>query len=78
MTRAVHPEADPNEVHIGNVYGADFQMVGWKTKRLGIRAMGSDGEVLKGGNMKPVFVKRAELEAAGVEIPDEGPVDHRW
>lgn len=78
MSRAVHPEAMESEVHIGNVYGVDFRRIGWKSKRLGKMAMGSDGEKLKGGNMKPVFVGRAEIEAAGVPIPDAGAVDHQW
>lgn len=76
--RMVHPEATPTEVHIGNVYGCDFPKVGWITKRLGKVPMGSNGNPLKGGNMKPVFVERIEIENAGVPIPDTGPIDHRW
>jgi hypothetical protein len=76
--RLVHPEADPDEVWIGNVYKVDFPAIGWETKRLGIKPLDMSGERLKGGNMRPVFVKRREIEAAGVPIPEYGPVDHRW
>lgn len=78
MARIVHPEARPDEVHIGNVYGVDFKAIGWASKRLGKLPRGADGSVLKGGNMKPVFVLRSEIEESGVEIPEAGPVDHRW
>jgi len=76
--RAAHPDALVGEVCIGNVYKVDFPAVGWATKRLGHTAVGTDGERVRGGNMRPVLVARAEIEAAGVAIPDEGPIDHRW
>lgn len=76
--RAQHPEATADEVHIGNVYSADFARVGWTSKRLGKWAIGSDGKGLKGGSMRPVFVSRVEIEAAGVPVPNVGPVGHRW
>ena len=76
--RAVHPEAGPDEIHIGNVFRCDFRRIGWATKRIGKQAMGSNGKMLSGTTQRPVFVKRAEIEREGVPIPDGGPVDHRW
>lgn len=78
IDRFRHPEATPDETCIGNVYACDFPMIGWTTKRLGKVPYGSDGQRLKGGSMRPVLVKVAEIEAAGVPIPATGPVDHRW
>lgn len=79
MSRIQHPEATAGEVFMGNLYAADFPAVGWSTKRMGkIPRDTLLGKPLKGGNMRPVFIQRAEVEAAGVEIPDIGPIDHRW
>lgn len=76
--RFVHPEATPEEVCIGNVYKVDFAKIGWSTKRMGEKPYDSFGAPLRGGNMRPAFVQRSELEAAGAEIPNIGPIDHRW
>jgi hypothetical protein len=73
-----HPEAHDCEIWLGNLYAVDFNLVGWKTKRLGKEAFNSDGTPLRGGNMRPVLVQRAEIEAAGVEIPEVGAIDHCW
>jgi len=73
-----HPECKRGEVHIGNVYTSDFRSVGWKSKRLGKVPRGADGIALKGGNMRPVFVLRSEMEAAGCATDGPGPLDHRW
>lgn len=78
MTRSIHPEAEPDEVRIGNMFKCDFRNVGWTTKRLGRVAYDTlTGEKLSGG-FRPVFVRRAEIEAAGIPIPDVGPIDHMW
>ena len=76
--RFVHPEATADEIMIGNIYPCDFGRIGWKTKRLGKVPLDHSGKKLKGGNMRPVFVARAELLAANVDIPAIGPIDHRW
>ena len=73
-----HPEEQPGEVWLGNIYATDFKAIGWRTKRLGVTPFASDGTRLKGGNMRPVLVLRAEIEAAGVPIPPSGAIDHRW
>ena len=76
--RFVHPEATADEILIGNIYACDFARVGWKTKRLGKVALDHSGKKLKGGNMRPVFAARSEVLLAFVDIPDIGPIDHRW
>lgn len=74
-----HPEASDDEVCIGNIWSCDFAAIGWQTKRLGKIPLSAEGERLRGGSMRPVLVSRAEIEAAGVVIPDDGRrVDHRW
>jgi len=78
MTRFRHPEAHDDEVWIGNVWKVDFPAIGWESKRLGSQTYDAHGKHLPRDVMKPVFVKREELEAAGVAIPAMGPVDHRW
>ena len=77
--RLQHPEATPDEVCIGNIFASDFGPIGWATKRLGkVPRNTFDGSPLKGGNMRPVFVSRKEIEDAGVATPATGPIDHRW
>ncbi len=76
MARPVHPEAADTEVCVGNMWACDFPKVGWKSKRLGKVSYDCDGTRIP--TFRPVFVTRSEVEAAGVEIPDVGPVDHRW
>lgn len=75
----LHPEALPGEICIGNIYGVDFRLIRWTTKRMGkVPYSSTTGEPLKGGQMRPVFVSRREIEDAGVAIPVFGPIDHRW
>ena len=76
--RMVHPEQTPDEVWLGNVYRCDFLSIGWGSKRLGKQFLNSYGLPEAAGGMRPVFVRRAEVEAAGVEIPILGAIDHRW
>jgi hypothetical protein len=77
--RMSHPEILPGEVLIGNMFRSDFKFVGWKTKRRGVTAYLTNGKPIpKTQGFCPVFVTRAEIEAAGVAIPATGPVDHRW
>lgn len=71
-----HPEAQPGEVAIGNIWASDFLMIGWASRRLGKMSYDATGKHIP--NFKPVFVLRSEIEAAAVSIPDLGPVDHRW
>jgi hypothetical protein len=74
-TRPQHPEAAADEVLIGNMLASDFKTLGWLTKRMGIVAYETNGRRL--ANFRPVFVKRPEIEAAGVEIPSSGTIDYR-
>lgn len=79
--RAIHPEAADDEVWIGNMFRSDFAMVGWTTKRLGKTAYLANGKPIpKTQGFGPVFVKRAEIEAAGPlpDSPTPGTIDHRW
>jgi hypothetical protein len=77
--RPQHPEATVAEVWIGNMFAADFRSVGWRTKRLGKTAYLFNGDPIpKTQGFRPVFVARSEIEAAGIEITDSGPIDHRW
>lgn len=78
MTRPVHPEQTDDDVWIGNMQAADFKHVGWTTKRIGKRPQEMSGKAITTAGFRPVFVKRSEIEGAGVPIPDSGPVDHRW
>jgi hypothetical protein len=75
--RFQHPEAQPGEVWMANLWSVDFKHVGWTTKRLGRATFDSSGTPI-GGGMRPVFISRAEVVAAGVEIPIVGAIDHRW
>lgn len=72
-----HPESEPDEVWIGNMFASDLHHVGWKSKRLGKAAYDVRGKTIP--NFRPVFVGRTELDVAGAEIPPGfKPVDHRW
>jgi hypothetical protein len=73
-----HPEIQPGECFVGNIWGSDFQNIGWQTKRLGITPLGIDGSNLRGGNLRPCFAQRAELEKAGITVNDTGINDHNW
>jgi hypothetical protein len=79
----MHPEILSGEILIGQMFKSDFKFVGWKTKRRGMTAYFMVGNkkgqaIPKSQGFCPVFVARAEIEAAGVAIPETGPVDHRW
>jgi hypothetical protein len=74
-----HPEARDGEVLTGNMWRSDFAKVGWKTKRRGKIAYLTDGRPIpKSQVFVPCFVQRSEIEAAGVDIPEDGVIDHRW
>lgn len=73
--RYVHPELEEGEVFLGNHTVPEFELIGWKTKRLGNVAYGIDGKSLgpiittAGKRLYPVFAQRAELKAEGID-PD--------
>ncbi len=59
-----HPECGADEVFITNADSRTFGQVGWKTKRKGDIAYGTDGKPL-GNRWRgafPVFAKRSEVE----------------
>ena len=72
-----HPEARPDEVFITNASDdvwdftddprSSWEVIGWKSKRRGTTAYDMSGRVIP--EMFPVFVRRDELENAGVD-PD--------
>jgi hypothetical protein len=74
--RPLHPEAVGDEIFICNVWKCDFPAVGWNSKRLGSVAYSTAAAVLKA--LRPVFVQKSEIEAAGVDIPVRGAIDPRW
>ena len=76
-TRPQHPEASGDEILIGNMFACDFPKVGWRTKRKA-KSYQLDGRRITTAGFVSVLVSRAEIEAAGVVIPPDGPVDHRW
>jgi hypothetical protein len=77
--RTIHPEANPHETWIGNMFALDFKQVGWITKRLGRTAYLANGKPIpRSQGFRPVFVATNEIQATGIEIPEVGPVDHRW
>jgi hypothetical protein len=54
-----HPEQQADEILWGNVRDDDFRYINWRTKRLGQAAsMGGPS----GSQLKPVFIKRHEVE----------------
>jgi hypothetical protein len=75
-----HPEQREDEVFLGNCALEGFIECGWKTRRLGFRAYGRDGNPLKDEirdldseywerhASRPMFVKAEEVTAAGFEI----------
>lgn len=74
--RPRHPDAVGDEVMIGNMFACDVAAVGWKTKRKAMPFQ-LDGKPIT-SSFVSVLVSRAEIEAAGVSISAERPIDHRW
>lgn len=63
-----HPEQKEDEIYMGNESTSNFlyhkqPACVWKSKRLGRQAFYFDGTPIKDG-MRPVFIKRSEVEAA--------------
>lgn len=67
-----HPEIRPGEVWLGNINEGRFDGIGWKSKRSGCIALDYLGRPISQhswlGEFFPVFAKKEELSAAGVEI----------
>lgn len=62
-----HPECASDEEWFCNVASADMaDRIPFETKRLGKRAFRFDDSEIE-GDFRPVFVKRAELEAKGYD-----------
>lgn len=62
-----HSEQGGDEIYLGNSTAEDFIKCGWQTKRQGITAVGADGSPLDAYSaavLRPVFIKRSEIEAA--------------
>jgi hypothetical protein len=55
-------------LQLGNIEIDIFHLVGWTTKRLGIKAYDIAGNLLSIPNFHPFFVQRRELENAGFTI----------
>jgi hypothetical protein len=58
-----HPEQRDGEVLLCNSTPADLARCGWFSKRLGMQAFDDGGQAI-GGELRPLFVARAELERA--------------
>lgn len=71
-----HPETQPGEIWLGNVYIKDDKYSNWKTKRYGNTAYARDNGIITG--MKPVFAMREELEKARAPIPDQNPGENEY
>lgn len=59
-----HPEQRPGEVFLANAAKTGFDLIGWKTRRMGIQAI--DVVPARGCEAEehfPVFVQQAEIEA---------------
>lgn len=70
ITGKNHPELLEGEVWITNAQEADWNSIGWKTKRAGTTAYDKSGcAITTWGRFFPVFVQRSELEQAGID-PD--------
>ena len=63
----VHPEMQEGEVFLTNFFLgiSHLEDIGWQTKRLGDVAYHNDGTAVP--NARPVFVRRDELVAAGID-----------
>ncbi len=58
-----HPELREDEVFLSNIDRANMELLqGWRTYRLGIRALDILGEVVEDPAIVPVFVQRQEYE----------------
>lgn len=64
-----HPEQREGEVFLTNSDWKTYHQIGWNTKRAGYQAYDIYNKPLFGERLYPVFVKRSELEKAGIN-PD--------
>ena len=58
-----HPELREGEVWIGNIKDEAFKSSCWRTKRQGDRAYNIHGDLIKNGNLRPMFVQKSEMDA---------------
>jgi hypothetical protein len=69
-----HPELREGEVLLGNFDSSGYQDISrWKTKRKGVTPYDIDGKqvyVDPDSELFPVFVKRQELEKAGIPLEE--------
>jgi len=59
-----HPEQLPGEIYLGNIVPSNLVGSAWKTKRLGNQPFKADGTPYEGGNLKPWFIQRSEVQEA--------------
>jgi hypothetical protein len=60
---ANHPELQPGEIFLCNASENSYSLIGWKTKRRGIRSINPTlGRGQKLADLAPVFVQRSELD----------------
>lgn len=78
MPRFNHPDAAPGEILLGGMFAADVASVGWASARAVRPAYDMTGQRITTPGWVNVLVAEAEVLAAGVPIPDTGPIDHRW
>jgi hypothetical protein len=78
MPRVTHPLQRDDEVLLGSMFASDVRHLRWKSARAVTPAIDSDGNTIAPRTFVSVLVLRAELKAAGVHIPDRGPVQHLW
>ncbi len=69
-----YAEREGREEYEEAPFKSDWEVFGWETKRLGNTAYDKDGNVIE--EMRPVFVKRSEMEAAGIDLNRQTPYTH--
>jgi hypothetical protein len=66
-----HPEQKDDEVYLCNASDAGYARIGWATKRVGATPYDIKMQPIdNAGDFFPVFVKRAEMQAANVRSED--------
>lgn len=59
-----HPELMKGEMFLSNSTIEGFDLISWKSKRMGIQAFNYDNEMIDSiNNLYPIFVQRAEYES---------------
>lgn len=66
MFSLTHPECRDDEYFLSNVTEKDYDRIGWKTKRKGIKTYKKNGEEFEEPGTFPVFVSKSEVREHGM------------